>query len=191
MLFTVYSSSPETQCSRAQGFDVWSASGGVDHPIATRRGWYGLTSRRICSELSNDSRDIAMAMEIKDLLEALHARHPADPSSFEIAPGPRMGTHQRGMVWHTRRLKDITKLTQDFSTYAGWRAAIEVALQLADSRNGAWRWDTMPARTDSSRDSDRKECLSRISDPGGVRNDIGECHAGRREKGRELVDEGE
>lgn len=78
--------------------------------------------------------------------------------------------------------KTFTKLTQDFSTYAGWRAAIEVALQLADSRKAAWRWDTMPARIGSGRDSDGKECLSRISDPGGVRNDIGESHAGRRAK---------
>ena len=30
---------------------------------------------------------------------------------------------------------DIPKLTHDPSTYAGWRAAIEVALQLADCWN--------------------------------------------------------
>jgi len=41
---------------------------------------------------------------------------------------------------------DIPKLTHDPSTYAGWRAAIEVALQLADCWNAALGLDREPNR---------------------------------------------
>jgi hypothetical protein len=39
---------------------------------------------------------------------------------------------------------DISKLMDDPSTYAGWRAAIEVALQLADCWNAALGLDREP-----------------------------------------------
>jgi hypothetical protein len=41
---------------------------------------------------------------------------------------------------------NIPKLTHDPSTYASWRTTIEVALQLADSRNAALRLDAEPNR---------------------------------------------
>ena len=41
---------------------------------------------------------------------------------------------------------NIPKLTHDPSTYAGWRTAIEVALQLADSWNAALGLDAEPNR---------------------------------------------
>jgi hypothetical protein len=41
---------------------------------------------------------------------------------------------------------NIPKLTHEPSTYAGWRTAIEVALQLADSWNAALGLDAEPNR---------------------------------------------
>ena len=41
---------------------------------------------------------------------------------------------------------NIPKLTHDPSTYAGWRTAIEIALQLADSWNAALGLDAEPNR---------------------------------------------
>jgi hypothetical protein len=90
---------------------------------------------------------------------------------------------------------NIPKLTHHPSTYAGWRTAIEVALQLADSWNAGL--DAEPGEVDQPSawgdgDGTSKEYSSRSGDAGGVQDDLGECHDGRGEEGmEEVADEGE
>jgi hypothetical protein len=70
-----------------------------------------------CCEHRHCSSRLTLPLEIEFTL------YPLSPSQDPIS------RH----VEHYRYHIDIPKLTHDPSTYAGWRAAIEVALQLVDS----------------------------------------------------------